>query len=688
MTKKMVIIRQKDVKDCGPCCLESIIRFYDGYVSLEKIREDSYTSLKGTSVYHLVNAARKYGFDVVAKNYLDKKISNTIFPCIAHMHYENGLEHFVCIYNINDKIVTLMDPAKGKIKVSKEVFDKNFTGVVIELYPKSNITYLKKESSLYKLFINILKDNKKIIINLFLSSLILTIFTIISGLYFKIMYEHLQNNSYINSLYFIIYLFLIIVILKVVYNYLKNYYENHLNKNIDVNIISNFISHIFKLPLKVINTRSTGEIISRVNELNNIKELFSKIFVTLLLDLILLLGSLIILFYVNVKLSLILLFMLFLYIIVNILFNPYLYSRINKNIDYQTEFNSILIENIELINSLKNLNKIDFANKKNESKLSYLIYDNYSFTNIINIFITIRDLIIEIGIFTINTYGFYLIMNNKLSFIDLVLFNTLMYYVIDPIKNLISYIPKINFLRASFRKICDFIDIEEEILGSNEKFINGDILYKDISFSYNGYNENIKNFNLNIKCGEKLLIKGKSGSGKSTICNLLTRFYNPLKGSIYIANKNILDYNINTIRNNIVYVGQKEKLYSDTIKNNILFGNSKTLDFDKVCKVCLIEDIVNKKQFRYDFGIDNNFANLSGGEKQRIILARALLQNKKIIILDEALSELDYELERRIIDNIKKEYKESTIIYISHKKQDDLFDRVINFEEVNGVYQL
>jgi ATP-binding cassette subfamily B protein len=279
-------------------------------------------------------------------------------------------------------------------------------------------------------------------------------------------------------------------------------------------------------------------------------------------------------------------------------------------------------------------------------------------------------------------------MNNKLSFIDLVLFNTLMYYVIDPIKNLISYIPKINFLRASFRKICDFIDIEEEILGSNEKFINGDILYKDISFSYNGYNENIKNFNLNIKCGEKLLIKGKSGSGKSTICNLLTRFYNPLKGSIYIANKNILDYNINTIRNNIVYVGQKEKLYSDTIKNNILFGNSKTLDFDKVCKVCLIEDIVNKKQFRYDFGIDNNFANLSGGEKQRIILARALLQNKKIIILDEALSELDYNLERRIIDNIKKEYKESTIIYISHKNQDDLFDRVINFEEVNGVYQL
>ncbi|MBQ6840623.1 MAG: peptidase domain-containing ABC transporter [Bacilli bacterium] len=677
MKRKMIVVRQQDATDCGPCALKSIVEYYGGYVSLERIREHAYTNQEGTSVYHLTKAAEKYGFDAIAKKYLDNQIPNIILPAIVHIRYENGMTHYMVLYKVTKDKVILMDPAKGKVILEINDFKKIFTGVVIELSVKSTVVCLEKESSIYNLFLSILKQNKSLCLNLLVCSVLLTILTIASGLYFKVGYEQIQNGSFINSINYIIYLFLIISILKIAFSFLKNYYENHINKNIDVNIFSTFISHVFNLPLKVINSRPIGEFISRINELSNIKEMFSKLFVSCFLELILSIGALLMLFLIHQKLAIILCFIMVLYIMVTILYNPYLYKRMKQNIDYQTDVNSILIENLNMINSLKNLNRIPNALQLIEHKLSSLIYDNYTFTSSLNAFEFVRNMISELGIFIINTYGFHLIFNNNFSLVNLIVFNTLMNYFIDPIKNIVSLIPNFNFLRASFRKICDFVDLEEEKLGDLDNFINGDICFTNVEFSYNDYSKIIDNFSLTIKQGEKIMLKGESGCGKSTLCQLLRRVYSPGKGSITIGDKNILDYSLRSIRENIIYVGQKENLYSDTIKNNINFYNEESQEFDKICKACLIDEVVSKKSFRYDFGIDNNFANISGGEKQRIILARALMQDCNIIILDEALSEVDYYSEQKIINNIKKLYPQKTLIYITHKKHDKLFDRQV-----------
>ena len=207
----------------------------------------------------------------------------------------------------------------------------------------------------------------------------------------------------------------------------------------------------------------------------------------------------------------------------------------------------------------------------------------------------------------------------------------------------------------------------------------------NVSFSYNDFNLILDDYSLVIKQNEKVMIKGQSGKGKSTLCKLLNRSLELNNGSILIGEKNINDYSLKTIRNNIIYVGQKEFLYTDTIKNNIMFYNDDLEKFDKVCKICLIDEIVEKRKFRYDFGVCNDSSNISGGEKQRIILARGLMNNFEVLILDEALSETDYEMEAKIIKNILKSYPDKTILYISHKKQDNLFERVI---EIGGKNEL
>ncbi len=674
--KKIIIVRQTEIKDCGACSLQSIIRHYNGFVSIEKIRQDTHTTLEGTSVYHLKKAAEKYGFDVLAKKDLDYTFENHL-PVIVHVKYDNGLCHFMVVYEkVKDKLI-IMDPSKGKISIKMDDFKKIFTGVLLEFYPKSSIIFDGKQTSIYKLFFKIIANNKRIIFRTLLSSAMMIVLTIISSFYFKSLYQMVNgvNNNY---LIFIIYFFLIIMILKTIYSFVRNYYLNIINKNIDVQLFSEFIQHIFKIPLKIIGTRTTGEIISRVNELWDIKTLFSQIFLSGTLDLLLSVGSFIILLIINKSVGLILLVYMIIYLVISILFSPYLYKRLTDNIDYQTTFNTSLVESVDMINSVKNLGMTNEVAQNVEKKLCHTLYDSYSLNNTYNYFELLRMFIDELLVYIVNTFTFYQLTLNQISLISIFVINSLMAYFIDPIKNLISIIQKYNFLRASFYKICDYIDIKEETEGEITNFINGDIKFNNISYSYNDYNKVIYNCNLTINKGDKVLINGPSGSGKSTICKMLSREIEPSNGQITINEKNILDYSLKTIRKNITYVGQKEKLFTDTIKNNILYFRDKQTEFDRVCKLCFVEDIVTKRPLRYESGVSNDAINLSGGEKQRIVLARAMLNDGEILILDEALSEVDYDTERRIILNLFNYYPEKTIIYVTHKNHKDLFKKVIN----------
>ncbi len=681
--KKMIIVNQHDAKDCGACSLQSIIRYYGGYVSVEKIREDTYTTIKGTSIYHMAEAAKSYGFDASMEKYSDKNLENVALPAIVHVKYPNGLLHFMVLYGYGKKVL-VMDPAKGKVAMSLKEFNEIFTGVVLELAVNKPIICLEKETSIYQLFFNILLTNKPLCLRILFYTFILMVLTIALGLYFKVIYEMIMNSYDINIIKLAIYLFAVIVITKVVVSYIKSSYENHINKNIDVNVLSNFITHTFHLPLKVIGERSTGEIITRVNEISSIKDLFSEIFVSCLLNLILSVGSLICLFYIDMRLCLVLCLIILIYIILSLVTNSYVYKRIKQNINFQTIVNAKLIEHLDMIHSIKNLDRTDKVLNNLEKDVCNLLYDNYSFSKFMVLLNALKNSIDEIGTFAINTLGLYFVYTGKLPIISLITFNTIMMYFTDPIKSIMAILPKYNFLRASFRKISEFIDLDEEVMGETEKFVNDDITFADVSFSYDKSSDILSKLSLTIKKGEKVMLKGKSGSGKSTICNLLQKNITPDEGEILIGKKNLKDYSLKTIKNNICYVGQKEKIFSDTIKNNILFYKNQTALFDKVCEVCAIEDIVKNKQFRYEYGIDND-SNLSGGEKQRIILARALMNDSNILVLDEALSETDYYLEKQIINNIKNCFPHKTLIYVSHKNLDNMFERVININNAKAL---
>lgn len=678
----MKIVRQQDEKDCGVCSLLSIIRYYKGNVPLEQLRLDARTNNEGTTALNLVLASQKYGFDAVGmkvKNVNDIKR----LPAIAHLNLEKGYSHYVVVEKITKDKIILMDPAKGRVVKFLWEFQKEWSGVVLIFYPKQKIIVLKNEVTLFTILKKIFVSEKNLIKIIVLVSFLLTIFTIALGYYFQ-MFNSLYLSKYpINYLKVLVLVFAIFTCFKLFLTYYRSYLENHLNKNIDCLITSDFLKHLFNLPLNVITSRKSGEILSRVNELTSIKGLITEIFITYTLDFLIVVITTFLLIRISSKLFLILFLTTIFYLFVGIITKKSIFEKAYQNISIESEFNNTVLENIKMINSIKNLDAVDGTLNKIERKLTHYLYDTYKVNTILNKINIFKVSCYEIGFFLINTFGFYFVYKGIINMIDLITFNALLNLYFEPLKNIVDSIPKYSFMKASITKINDFLGVHAEILGEEASTDGYDISINNLNYSYNKYQNVLKSVNLNIKEGEFVLLQGASGSGKSTLCSILNKYITDYTGDILFGKMNYKDLSIKTIRDNIVYVGQNENIFTGSIKENITFGNKVSdLNFDKICKICKVDDVANKKTFRYESLIGSDEGNISGGEKQRIILARAVLKDFNVLILDEALSEVDIKLELEILKSIRENYKDKTIIYISHKKYSNIFDKVINMEAV------
>lgn len=685
--RQYYVTKQDDIRDCGAASISSIIKYYGGYVPLETLKRDSFISKDGISAYHLIMCLNKYNFEAKGYRYEDNFnfTENIKLPAIIHLILKNGLHHFVVLYKIDFKKNTclIMDPAVGYKKLTIKELLNIWSKVIIIISPKGKIQKYKKDKTIFKIFLKLLLSEKTLLIKIIFTSIILTLSSILSSFYIKTSIEN--NNTKISSGFIII--FLSIVFIKIIINYLRTHYENHLNKNVDKKIIIPFIRHTFLLPLNYIKSKSSGEILTRVKELNNIKNLFSKIFVTIFLDLLLTLITLFIILEINSTLFLVLCLILVLYFLIGYVFAPKIKRSLEELLNNEADFNSTLVENIEGIETIKNSNTIDVVLSKINSKFNKELNNSFNFSKLINNQSLFKSMIEELGIFVLLTIGLILIKTEVITILDIITFNSLLFYILEPYKNIIDLIPEIYYIKQSVSKISEYLEIEEEKLNNtNIKLLNNSIFIENLTFSYDKYNYLFNNYNLQIKPTEKVLLKGSSGSGKSTLCKLIYRLYDYEKGNIKINKKDIKEYDLNTIRSNISYLSQREKLFSGTIKENILFGKEVSDSyFWQIIKICRLEELINNKTFKeHTMLIDGDF-NLSGGEMARIVLARSLIKNSKILILDEALKEIPEDMERNIILDIKKRFKEKTLIYVSHRSLDDIFERVIYLNKEKNI---
>lgn len=663
-------VNQEGLKDCAVACLYNIIRYYDGNISMDKLRKLLKTDDSGTSIYNVVEVSKSLGLKSCAYHCELNDLCNLNFPIIAHIKIENKYEHFVIIDSIVDDLIIVHDPIRGFITYDIDKFDSEWSNIIITFEKTQNIVN-EKTDKYYKNIILYLKSNIKSIVCFIIFSLLLTIFSLLNSIYFRIMYDSKKN--------FIIFcIFSFICILDVITKYFRNNLVLKHNTKLDFEFTSKVYKKILSLPIKYHHNRPVGDIVSRINDLSSIKEFINVISFSLIIDIMNLLITGIILFNISKTVFILLLILISISLYIYLYFRGKLktYSMINK--ECLSSSNSYLIEGILGIDTIKNCNiSYDFLNNF-KKKYKDLVNSNERLNSMILNVNLFQEFTEKFGNIFILFISFSLYKESVLSFSNLILINTLMVYFSNSFNNVLSLDNLYVESKNSYKRLNSLLLESNDDLKNNNFNFNKEIKVKKLNYHYDSNNLLLNDLSFNIKKGDYVFIKGKSGIGKSTIIKLLTKQLDTKDNKITLDGINIDKLSVKDISNNICYVSQNEYIFTDSILNNIrLFKRATKKEINKVMRITGVDNILREKDITINYLLEENGHNISGGERQRILLARSLLQNKKILILDETMNELDVDSERKIIKNIKTEY-DVTLILISHRYNNlDLFNNVI-----------
>lgn len=671
---KLKCILQNDETDCGPACLAAIFGKYGLKVSIAKIRDIAGTDRQGTSACGLVKVIEHYGFEqkVVEadKNALTQKLP---LPAIAHVVIDNTLLHYVVITKIKDNTVVVSDPAKGSVRYKKEDFLKIWTNVLILIAPTKESQKGNKKESTLSSFFRLLISQKWLLLRIFILSMILTSIGIITSFYYQVLMDNIVPSLSIEMLNYVSAITLSLFLVQICLNFFRGLLIVKLEQNIDIPIMLGYYNHALILPMKFYSMRDTGEIISRFNDASSIRDIVSEASLTIMMDTIMAVVGAVVLFNSNRLLFLISVVMLILYGIIVFVYNKPI-KKINRKImEMNSKVTSQFVETINGIETIKAFNQEDNEKEKTDKLYKKFLKKVFNGGVLSLSQQTITMFVAVVGELVILWVGVAYVIKGELTLGELITFNALLGYFIEPIKNLINLQPSIQTAVVAADRLGEILDITPEYNYEHEQ-LNDKIRFDKISisnldFRYGTRELVLKDINLEICRGEKIAFVGESGSGKTTLANLLVRLYEQEKGSIKLDSIDIREFSIKQIRDNISYISQNTLLFSGTIRENLLFGNSDVSDDDisQVCKICELEEYINSLPLKFNTRIEENGKNLSGGQKQRLAIARALLKKPEILIMDEATSNLDYITERSIEKTINNFSKNMTTIIIAHR---------------------
>lgn len=665
-----------------------IINFYGGNLPIDQIRDLTKTDKNGTTAFHIIEACKSIGFNAEGIKTSLKQLNkeNLILPCIAHVVIDGKYKHFVVIYKIDfkNKKIIIADPSCSIKKITFSEFQKMWSGVLITLYPLKKLP-LTQNISFIDFLLKIIKLHKAFIFNIIMLSIFITMFSVISSFYMKNILDAINYNNL--TIIFIFFLF--INIFKILSDFFRNKLLIYLNQKIDLLLTLDTYKKIISLPYNYYHTRTTGDIISRVNDLSIIRNMITKVSLSLFIDLPLALVTFIIFYIINTKLFFISLIIVLIYLLLMIFSKNRITNNINTIQVNKSETMSYMIETINGFETVKSVGNEAQIIDKFEKKYVKFLKNIFKFDNYNNTISILKDLVNAIGYLTIIYVGAKMVTLGNLTFGDLLVFVNLLNYFLEPIKNIIDLNSEIKEAKNSLRRILELFKNENK----KQTFIDNvkvkEISFNNLSYSYDYKEKQLKNINLKLK-KQKILILGKSGSGKSTLFKLLMRYYEIPRNQITINGYDINDYKDDVIKQNFSYISQNEILYTDSIYNNLKIDKNITEEqIIEIFKKCFIDEFLN--DLGLNMLIEENGYNLSGGQRQRIILARALLKNFEVLIIDEGLSQMDINLERKILKNLFKMYENKMIIVISHRLDNmDLYDRVIelkNGEIVKDVFK-
>ncbi|MGL5357934.1 MAG: peptidase domain-containing ABC transporter, partial [Metamycoplasmataceae bacterium] len=529
-------------------------------------------------------------------------------------------------------------------------------------------------SGLLKKFFELIKPQKGLLINIFLSSILITIFGIVGSFYFKFLLNTVIPNDLKSTLTMFSIGLVILTLFSVLTSAFRSQLLIHFSQKLDIPLMLGYYDHILNLPMDFFHTRTVGEVISRLDDAYKIRSAISGATLTVMIDGFMAIIGGITLYVESSFLFYITLVPLVLYIIIVFAFKKLISINNRETMQSQAELTSYLVQCLNGVETIKAFNGETQIGENIEKNFVKFMKDVFNLGTINNIQGTLKGGVKAVFGIVILWIGTMQVLNGNITIGTLLTFNALLAYFLNPIENIVNFQSTLQSAVVAAQRLEEIIftaieKTEDQYKKIAPKDLKGDIRFKNVDFRYGNRKLILKDINIVAKKNTRIALVGESGSGKTTLSKLLMNFYPIDKGEILINGLNIKDINLERLRDRIAYISQETFLFNKTIYENLTFGSS-FISYENIieaCKKAQIHDYINSLPLRYDTLVEENGANFSGGQKQRLSIARAILKDPDILVMDEATSNLDSITEKAISDTMDEFMKDKTALIIAHR---------------------
>ena len=683
--KKFTHYRQADHKDCGPTCLKIIAKYYGKTINIQELRDFSETTREGSNLLFLSDAAEKIGFRTLGVKLSVKRIEEAPLPCILHWNKD----HYVVLYKIKKDKYYISDPAFGLLEYNKEDFVKFWIGnnagdetkegiaLLIEATPNFFQSDFDKEENSglgFKFLFKYLFQYKSFLIQLAVGLVASSLLTLIFPFLTQSIVDVGIQNQNIHFIYLILFAMLFVFAGRTGLELIRSWILLHLSTRINISLISDFFIKLMNLPISYFDVRMTGDIMQRINDHRRIERILTTSSLNVLFSVInmFIMGG--VLAYFNLQIFLV-------FFLGSVLYFAWITMFLKRRevLDYK-RFAEVSNEQSKVMELINGMQEIKLHNAEKQKRWGWEYVQARLFR------VSIKGLVLEqaqtIGSSVINELKniFIILLSAKLV-IDgsitlgmMLSISSIVGSLNGPITQLIEFVRELQDAKISLARLSEIHqkedELQQEVHQTNEVPHDVDIEIKNLSYRYLGSDIPVlDNLSLIIPANKVTAVVGVSGSGKTTLMKLLLKFYEPEKGEILIGNAQLKNISQKAWRSNIGAVMQEGFIFSDTIANNIAFG------VDRIDKERLVyaSDVANIKEYisslplGFNTKIGAEGLGMSTGQKQRLLIARAVYKNPEILFFDEATSALDANNEKEIMKKLDVFFKDKTVIVIAHR---------------------
>ncbi len=675
---KYQLVQQHSEEDCGAACLASIAKHYGQNFTISRIREAVGTGQFGTTLLGLKRGAEILGFKAnpvkTSPEILDK-INEAPLPAIIHWKGN----HWVVLYGKKGKKFLIADPAVGIRYLSKEDIKEAWTDWLLLLVEPDPIRFFDQKQDKVGGFWRFFKRvwiYRGILFQALPLNLVLGLLSLASPFLLQILTDDVLVRGDIKLLTTVVISVVVMNIISYSLSFVQSNLIAHFAQRMQLGLVMEFGRQILRLPLTYYETRRSGEVVSRLRDIDQINQLISQVIVGLPSQFFIAIISLFFMFFYSWKLTTAALLISVVMTISTFIFQPTLQQKTNELLVTEAETQGVLVETFKGALTLKTTTSGRQFWEELENRFNRLAGLTFRTMQIGIINNTFSGFVSSIGSVILLWFGGYLVINpaENLSIGQLLAFNSMNGNFISLISTVINFVDEFTRAKTATRRLTEVIDAtpEEEDNGKKsfaEISSNADIICTNLTFHYPGRIDLLEDFSLTIPGGKNIALIGKSGCGKSTLAKLISSLYQLQSGNIRIGLYNLQDLSLECLRQQVVLVPQDAHFWNRSIVENFRSG-APYVSFEQIVQACKIsgaDEFISKLPETYQTILGEFGANISGGQRQRLAIARAIVTDPAILILDESTGGLDPVSEAQVLDQLFQHRQGKTTILITHR---------------------